>query len=315
MRIAYLGNFEPRTPRGELFSTESHLAASLELLGHEVVRLQENRVRAEDVAALVRTEGAELFLWTKTGDWLRGDAAAMLKAIPCKTASYHLDLFAPLPRGNDIATSPWWHTAFVFSADGDPRSEAFFAKHGVNHHWMPPGVFGPECCMVDPPDRFDVVFVGSGANGYHPEWPYRKQLIDWLRTTYGSSFHLFGRGGDKESVRGWALNELYASAKVVVGDSLCLGFEHQNYWSDRIPETLGRGGFLIHPAIGGLDYQHGKHLSLYQFGRFEELKQQIDYYLENQDARDAIRRAGHEYVKANHTYQHRMRKMLETIFP
>ena len=54
-------------------------------------------------------------------------------------------------------------------------------------------------------------------------------------------------------IRGKELNDLYATAKVVVGDTLCKGFNYPYYFSDRLFETTGRGGFLIHPYIKGLE--------------------------------------------------------------
>ncbi|MFH0902130.1 MAG: glycosyltransferase [Pseudomonadota bacterium] len=314
MVIAYVGNFEARTPSGELFSTESHLSASLEQLGHTVVRLQENRVTAEQVAFRVRECAADLFLWTKTGEWLRGDREEMLRVIKCPTVAYHLDLYAGLPRSANVDSEPWWRCKYVFTADGG--SDDFWREHRINHYWAPPGVYGKECYLAEPgPERYDVIFVGSGKNGYHPEWPYRKQLLDWLANTYGERFVLFGRGGELECVRGAALNQLYASAKVVVGDSLCLGFQHRRYWSDRVPETLGRGGFLIHPAVSGLEqfFRNREHLVTYDYGDFDGLKQTIDYYLAHDEERETIRLVGHEEVKSRHTYANRMAWMLETV--
>ena len=51
MRIVYVGNFGPS------FSTESHVALSLESLGHTVVRQQENEVDWSTLAE--QTERAE----------------------------------------------------------------------------------------------------------------------------------------------------------------------------------------------------------------------------------------------------------------
>jgi hypothetical protein len=50
MKIAFRGNFGP------LHSTESHVAVTMELLGHQVVRIQEDTVpwEAEPVPELVQ---------------------------------------------------------------------------------------------------------------------------------------------------------------------------------------------------------------------------------------------------------------------
>jgi len=187
-----------------------------------------------------------------------------------------------------------------------------FSAKGINHFWMPPGVFEPECSLAEPVPEMvqDVIFVGS--YGYHPEWPYRRELIDWLKTTYRSRFthHDHASG-----MRGHRLNQLYASAKVVVGDSCCPGFKQTRYWSDRVPETLGRGGFLIHPWIRGIEeqFQDRKHFIEYEYGNLRNLATDIQFYLEHTEARERIRLAGHEWVKAHHTYTHRVKAMLDIV--
>jgi len=307
MIIAYLGNF------GLSWCTESHLANTLEDMGEVVVRLQENRITAAEVPDRVRAVGAQLFIWQRTMGWLRGDTAEMLRKIPCPTVAYHLDLYAGLKRSRDIDEHPWWRCDHVFSADGG--SEAFWLEHGIKHHWMPPGVFRAGCYLAEPGDRrYDVIFVGSGP-GYHDEWPWRGELVEWLAKTYAARFTRFGRGAEVECIREAPLNVLYASTKVVVGDSLCLGYKHPRYWSDRIPETLGRGGFLVHPHIDGLaeHYEPGRHLVTFPFGDFDCLKRTIDYYLEHDEERERIRLEGHEHTKTHHTYHQRMRQMLNAL--
>lgn len=304
LKVLYIGNFKP------WWSTETHVAASLEDLGHSVIRLQEDEVQAPDVVRHANEDGADFLLWTRT--WaMRGDATTMLSAIKIPTVAYHLDLYAGLERSKGVATEPWWRCTHVITADGG--SDAFWREHGINHHWLPPAVYAKECYLAGPDEKFaaDVVFVGS--YGYHKEWSYRPLLIDNLRKRYGDRFKLWGSHG--EVVRGQRLNILYASAKVVVGDSCCLGFNHPTYWSDRVPETLGRGGFLIHPEIPGLerDFVYGEHFASYQFNDFDGLYRQIDYYLDHPDERDRIRRAGHEHVKAAHTYAHRMQSVIELV--
>ena len=94
---------------------------------------------------------------------------------------------------------------------------------------------------------------------------------------------LSGRG--QPSIRNHDLNRLYASVKVCVGDSLCPGFNHPRYWSDRLPETIGRGGFIIHPRIEGIEEEYGGRVELFGFNDWDTLKLKIDYYLASEDER------------------------------
>lgn len=308
MRIAFLGNHQVS------YSSESHHAASLEALGHEVLRLQEPKARLDGL-------DCDLFVWVHTHGWEPPHIEKHLsvlkrRGIPCIT--YHLDLYRGLSRWDRYTHHPYmtmldhWFTVDRLMADWLNQNTA------VAGHYLPAAVFGPECYLAEPvsPHGNDVIFVGS--RGYHPEWPYRPQLIDWLRKTYGERFTHAGSDGDTGTIRGDALNKLYASSKIVVGDTLCLNFDYPDYWSDRVYETLGRGGFLIHPYIQGMErhFDSSKHLQFYQYGDFDELKTHIDWYLrpENAHWREAFRKAGHEHVKTHHTYTNRWETILDTVF-
>lgn len=319
----FIGNFD------HAHCTEVHVAASLEALGCTVIRAQENRTTLAQIVELV--QGADLLLYTRTWNQTRewqcggGDFLAFLDALPIPSVSFHLDLYAGLKRGDGLREDPFWRTKYVFSADGG--SEEFFRRHGVNHFWLRPGVFHGGCYLAEPREdlRTEVGFVGNSGRhpeGYHPEWPYRGRLVNWLQQTYGRRFRKWPVPS-QPAIREHDLNQLYASTKIVVGDSLVLGpedkrqpaFTHRNYFSDRPYETLGRGGFLIMPRIAGLtdELRENVHLVYYDFGDFAGLRRLIDYYLRVEHEREAIRIAGHTFVRENCTYIHRMREMLGVI--
>lgn len=312
MRIGYIGNF--KVP----FTTENDLAWSLDKLGHTLLLMQEDQWTTNDILARSIEEKLDLILYTHTHGWnTPGDFDLTqlwqdLRNRGKKTASFHLDYWKGLAREGDVGKHPFWQTDYVFTADGG--SHDWYIKQGIKHYWLKPGVVERDCYYAEPLDEFkhDVIFVGSKR--YHPEWPYRSKLVDWLQMTYGDRFAHYGGDGIRV-VRGHELNQLYRSAKVVVGDSLCLDFKHSNYWSDRVNETLGRGGFLIHPLIKGMPkfYKDKKHLVYYQFDQFDQLKKLIDYYIANYAERERIRLEGHLHVKKNHTYTQRMQEMLGVI--
>lgn len=308
MKILYVGNFIFR------HCTEVHIAKTLEDMGHEVVRHQEQRVGVIDEDELA--ESFDLVLWTRT--WTGYVTHSFLhkcKTLSIPTASYHLDLYIGLKRQQYMDKDPFWHTDYVFTPDGDPHSAEVFKRKDINHYYMPAAVFKPEAVMGTPRKEYehDVIFVG-GVAGYHAEdWPYRRQLYEFLKKTYGKRMKAYGPPLTKP-VRNLDLNDLYASAKVVVGDSLCQNFNHQNYWSDRVYETTGRGGFLIHPYIKGLrDHFTMDELVVYEYGNFNQLQDRIEYYLKDKAAREKIRLAGHERTKRDHTYHNRMASMFEVL--
>ncbi len=310
MRVAFLGNF------GVTYSSESHHAATLESLGHEVVRLQEPQASADEI--LEEAKQSDLFVWVHTHGWDTPGIDETLNELRFRgvpSLTYHLDLWIGLQRQQKMRTDPYWQIDHFFTVD---RCMADWLNNNtpVKGHYLTAGVYDKECYISDQPfaspHANDVIFVGS--YGYHPEWAYRPQLIDWLHQTYGDRFTRIA-GDTVGTTRGDDLNRLYASSKVVVGDSLCLNFDYPDYWSDRVYETLGRGGFLIHPYVQGMDRQFtdGQHLAFYKYGEFDQLRETIDYYLEHDDQREQMRRAGHEHVKLNHTYRQRWQCILDTI--
>ncbi len=311
MRIVFVGNF--RVP----FTTENDLAWSYEKLGHKVVRMQEDYVTTGDI--LMEASRSDMLHYVHTHGWETKGAISMQEVLRklerrgIPTVSTHLDTWYGLRRAGDVANHPFWQTQYVFTADGG--ADEWIKSLGINHHYLKAGVVERDCFIGDKQPHFehDVIFVGSKQ--YHPEWPYRPQLINWLERTYGSRFAHYG-GDGRGVVRGKQLNDLYASAKVVVGDTLCLNFDRQEYWSDRIYETTGRGGFIIHPFIEGLqnDFDFDKEIIVYQYGNFDELKTKIDYYVQNDAQREAIRMAGHERTKRDHTYTNRVQQVIETVF-
>lgn len=313
LRVTYIGNFDPP------WSTENDVREGLQLLGHEVVCLQENRVKYSEIRrqALV----SDLLLWTSTWDDAQPLGETCETMHQCRdrgvvTAAYHLDTFHGLARGKrPWRTNPMWSCDWVFTADGD--HDAQWAEMGVNHRWMPAGVRHSAAYVGRPDRRFtcDVAFVGSNGRGYHPEWPYRQQLVDRLRSLCRARGWRFRNPGgfDSKVERGDAMNRFYASAKVTVGDSLCLAHEESRYWSDRVYEATGRCGYLIMPFIGALHDQFEGQLPMYVWGDWAGLERMIELALNGPQARAGIRQRCHELTKNNHTYKHRAQQILQEV--
>jgi len=302
IRIAVLGNFRPE------HSTENDLAWTLTDMGHRVIKFQEDEDSTEDI--LTGASTCNLFLYIHTHGWVTpgrmtvDELITRLSAEAIPTASFHLDRYWGLNaldrREDRIGEHPFWRTDRVFTADGGNQQR--FADRGVAHSWLAPGVVRRDCYRgVSREDlEIDVGFVG--AEGYHSEYQFRGQLIEFLRAAYGSRFRIF------TGYRGRDLNDLYASIRVVVGDSCFGGSDY--YWSDRVPETLGRGGFLLHPTCRGLQIPG---LVTFTPGDLHELQDLIDYYLAHDSEREHLRCAAHHWVCEHETYNNRMTTLLRTV--
>jgi hypothetical protein len=325
MNIGFIGNFT--VP----YTTENERKWAFEKLGHKVIPFQENETSPFDICNSAIIAELDMLIYSHTHGWeipnlidIFGD----YKENEVPTVSIHLDRWAGLAREVDMGKEATWYTQYLFMADASPEAQELYKDLNLNWYWLKPGVSEKDC-YIAPPDHtkfpHEIIFVGS--RGYHSEYPWRPKLVDWLKETYGSRFGHYGNDGIRV-VRQDELNVLYASAKIVVGDS-CFAGQTKDYWSDRIPETTGRGGFLIHPEVEGLDH---KGIITYPAEDFEALKDVIDYYagyqaeginatyeegnlyLAAHKEREKLRREGFEWTKAHRTYTHLSQEMLDVIW-
>lgn len=313
MKVTYIGNFS------EPYCTEVHIAKTLEELGCEVVKMQENQMQIPNLISNGLT--SDLVLFTRT--WINAQhkhaqaliqAFRQLEAEGVKTASYHLDLYLGISREDSLDGDPFWDTQYVFTPDGDIKSQAKFENLNINHIYIKPGVYKGECYAGEYTESLssDVTFVGS-VQGYHKEWPYRQMLHNWLQDTFGPRYRKWGH--PERIVRNDDLNKLYASVKAVVGDTLCPGFSKPYYWSDRAYETIGRGGPLIHPMIEGMDeeFENRTHILYYEYGDFNTLNSLIEELVEDQNLRYRLRAKGIEKVSRDCTYHNRLRQAFKAM--
>jgi spore maturation protein CgeB len=109
-----------------------------------------------------------------------------------------------------------------------------------------------------------------------------------------------------------AYNDLLASTKVIVGD----GWRGADrYVSNRAFETIGRGGFCVHPAVPGLVEMlpAGMGVDYFPPGDWDTMCRKLEGWVEDEDDRAKARAEGQAFVRSNHTYTNRMRYMLDVM--
>lgn len=306
-RVAFIGNFS--VP----FSTEAHHAWTFEnRLGWEVTRLQENRTTTDEVIAACR--GAQLLSWTHTHGYSFGGTVTQeemvkrVREMGVPSYSYHLDVYFGLDqldrRETNLGKHPSFRLDYFFSTDGNHEME--YKARGVNHHWLLPGLveYGAYLGELQSILSSEIGFVGS--IGYHPEYPFRTRMVAELKQRYGSRFRTY------VGMREKALNNVYASSKILVGDHCFAGMPR--YCSDRLFETTGRGGFLIYPETTDVTNLIPG-LVTYKPQDMNDLCTKVDYFLDpaHEKERTARRNEAHEWVKANGTYTQRLQEILRVL--
>lgn len=310
-KVAFIGNFMLNAP--SCFSTECERVWSLEQLNHEVITFQENETTSEQL--LEAMNDVDLLIYSHTHDpsyIIDGlkEVFNIYKANGVPTASVHLDRWAGLEREKDVGQEATWFTEYIFMADGSPEAVELYKKHNLNWYWLKPGVVERACYIAETQSKIKHEIVFTGSRNYHKEYDFRPRLVDWLKRTYGRRFEHYGNDGIRV-IRQSQLNNLYAATKIVIGDS-CFG-GRPRYWSDRVPEVIGRGGFLLHPKVEGLDIPG---FDYYEKENLYSLKEKIDYWLlpENQEERKKRVIIGHEHVKKHDTYTNRSQELLDVVF-
>lgn len=291
MKISFIGKF------GRLHD-EEYIARSFEALGHEVQRLPERLILMQFVG-LIREFRPDVILFTKLFIAEPEKLLEFAKKEGIKTVSWNFDLYWGYPRQERIPKTWGFRADKVFTTDGGHEAE--WKSVGIDHQCVRQGIYAPECYIETAvPDG--IAFIGSE----NPLYPERQRMMRFLKENY-TNFKWYGRT-DTNEIRGVALNGLFARTKIIVGDSVY----SPHYWSNRIVETLGRGGFLIHQEVEGLSEEF-PYLVTYRRGDMADLKAKIDYYLKNEAERWRIVRKNHEWVKSRYTMEKKCAELLSKL--
>ena len=295
MKIAFLGDFK------KLWNEEG-IAQAFETLGHKVLRIQEEEMfETSSEIKRIHAFNPDMVLMAKAKIACERDLffAEMSKYL---MVTWNFDLYIGLERERFLRSDPIFRNDYVFTPDGGNGEK--WAANRISHHLLRQGIVKDFCYRGEKTEEYDVIFVGSE----NAQWPHREEMCKFLAENY--NFTRFGTHKGN-SVRGHDLNNLYASAKIIIGDSVY----SPKYWSNRIYETLGRGGFFFHSKVEGLneDYTPGEHYIPYKLYDFDALKQKIDYYLDRPEEREKIAQAAMEHTIKHHTLENRCQRLLELV--
>lgn len=288
MTIAIIGKFTN-------LHDEEYIARSFEMIGHKVKRIPQNTSNHDIEQALLSSK-PDILLYCKWEQPKELDnVIGNLKRNGMVTVCWLFDIYFNYTREHFVKTKPYFKSDFVFTTDGGNQNR--FEEAGVNHKCVRQGIYREECVLLPFEElQHEIVFVGSDS----PVYPERSKIARELNA------HWVGRKNTNE-VRGMALNELYASTRVVIGDS----WYSPHYWSNRIVETLGRGGFLIHRDVPGLKEEY-PYLVTYD-GTIEDLKGKMYFYRKNEAERREIIKKNFEWVKNNYTMEKKCQELINYV--
>jgi hypothetical protein len=238
----------------------------------------------------------------------------------CRTAIWNEECVVPLDPG----LRAWMEHCDVLCLNNTAQIDDYHALGAAQVEFVMSGYSPQVHRPVDlaglsaPEPRgqlYDLVFIGSPGHGEH-----RAEMVMSLAERF--DVHVFGRGWDRWRKSSAKLH-LHGAARPADFARICaqarivLGMNWINsvpfYFSNRTWMTLGCGGFHLTHYVPGLEQVFGQGEHLVWFREFGELKDLAERFLREPRLRQKIARAGHEFVRARHTYAHRMAHLLDLV--
>ena len=245
-----------------------------------------------------------------------------LKSMGIKTAYWFVEDFRTLTYWNTIVKN----VDYFFTIQKDD----FFAElkniGADNYYYLPLAClpdFHKKINEINEDDRIkygsDVSFAGMG---YYNRKNVFAQLVDFNFKIWGTDWYvglplsLLIQDGGKRFTEEEAV-KIYNYSKININ-------LHSSMWhwdinpngdflNPRVYEILACGGFQLVDRRKYMDgvFEDGKDLVV--FDTVDDLRKKIKYYLANEEERLSIAAHGRETVVKNHTYERRVREMMNII--
>jgi len=148
--------------------------------------------------------------------------------------------------------------------------------------------------------KYPISFVGA-AHGKRKKW------VDELRLL-GLNVVCFGHGWPAGSLEAEAIPTIMNNSIISLNFSNSTG---ENQIKARVFEVPGAGGFLLTEGANGLSRFYLEGQEIVTFCGINDLLEKARYYLEHPKERDAVAWAGFERTRREHTYDLRVKKLLD----
>lgn len=291
MRIATY--YDPRLS-GRNDGAPLYFTNILKKMGHDVTHLSSEEMSS---AEMQKYGKFDFHLWTDWGEDGLNVPYKMIEKlpspsvyIPCDT---HITDAGKDYRFNRANNSDW---VFFNQRNGMDLYLKEYPERKDRVFWLP--------CAVEPQaypnkpialKKYDIGFVG------YVTFRKRAEMLDRMYKEFPNFF--FGQRLFEDAA------EVYRKSRIVFNTAA------NGDINMRISEATGSGAFLLTEYVPHLEelYENKKHLVWYK--TMDEAVELAKYYLEHEDEREAIAKAGMEETLAKHTYEKRAETILSTIFP
>ena len=156
----------------------------------------------------------------------------------------------------------------------------------------------------------DIVFMGNNYPGAFPLSPLRSDMVNKLKTEFGSSFHVFGNGWGTTSTTEIQESTIYRGSKMAISLS---HYDLERYFSDRMLRIMGCSTLCLTKWYPGIEKDFTDGVDVVVWRDVPELIAKIHYYLKNPKERFIIARGGFLRVTLEHTWRTRIGQLQDII--
>ena len=250
-----------------------------------------------------------IFIQIQTPDIITEDCVKFLKETGAFVINWTGDVRHPIPK--------WYYDIgkhidlTCFSNMTDVRQ---FRKDGLKADYLEIGydenIYKPEGKKT--PTK-EIVFMGNNyGDGFFPESTYRREMVEFLRENYKDRFAFYGNGWNFSfgNLNGSQPDEaaVYRASKIAINLS---HYNYERYNSDRILRIMGTGVMCLTRNYEGLKQDFSPGVDLAVWDNFDELKTNIDHYLENDDERQEIAKKGNDLMLKSFTYDSMIKNIIK----
>lgn len=278
---------------------EGAIAHAFTQLGHEVERIHEDRAKGIYCDDTVKFD---FCLFHKWQDLFTMKELASKMPLVC----WYFDLVEypdPTLVARNMQRFEYMErllgiTRAIFATDGDwaERNGQFHLPQGADERFVG---------IDNVTSKYPVVLITASRKGGQGRDAFFTEMQNF-GTTSGHVVEFHYRG-----LHGQVLRQAIANAKVCVAPSHPVT---DRYWSNRVYNTLGFGGILLHPWSLGLAeiFLHNDHLFYYNDPA--EMHDHIANILKmSYEDQIRVRMNGLREIKRRHLYRHRCERMIQCL--
>lgn len=194
-----------------------------------------------------------------------------------------------------------------------------------NYHYLPMAAFPDEHRPVDLSDD-EIEYYGSDVSfagaGYYNRKNFLKGLLDFDLKIWGTDWDMTSalgsavqRGGARISSED--LVNIFNASKININLHSSTYHRGINPFGDflnpRTFEIMSCGAFQLVDRRSCLKGIFNERDEIIVFDDLDDLREKVEYYLERPEERKRIAARGRERILQQHTYEHRMREMLDCV--